>query len=212
MVAPFTMTSVERIVSLIHAAKYLTENKIAGDVVECGVWRGGSAMAVAETLKRLGDTTRKFYLYDTFAGMTEPTQKDKQFDGKAAKQLLQNEAKDTGIWCYADKNEVAENLRKIGYPEGNIILIEGKIEDTVPGVLPTGIAILRLDTDWYESTLHELTYMYPRLVRGGVLIIDDYGHWQGAREATDEYFAGQTGGPRPFLHRIDYTGRLLIKA
>lgn len=211
LVAPFTMTSAERIVSVINAARYLVENNIDGDVVECGVWRGGSAMAAAITLKRLGDTTRKLYLYDTFEGMTTPGEKDRQFDGKPAGQLLEQEEKNTGIWCYAGKDEVAQNLRDTGYPDDNIILIEGKIEETVPGVMPADIAMLRLDTDWYESTLHELTHLYPRLRPGGVLIIDDYGHWQGAREATDEYFAALPG-PRPFLHRIDYTGRMLIKA
>lgn len=211
LVTPFTMTSVERVVSLVHAARYVVENSIAGDIVECGVWRGGSAMAVAEVMSRLGDTSRKLYLYDTFEGMSEPTDKDKQFDGAAAAQLLSGEEKNTGIWCYAGRDEVAANLGKTGYPPENIVYVEGKIEDTVPGTMPAEIALLRLDTDWYESTHHELTHLYPRLVRGGVLIIDDYGHWQGAKEATDEYFAN-LGGPRPFLHRIDYTGRLLIKA
>lgn len=108
------------------------------------------------------------------------------------------------------KEEVSLNLSNTNYPDDNIILVEGKIEETLPGVIPDEIAMLRLDTDWYASTLHELKHLYPRLVRGGVLIIDDYGHWQGAREATDEYFAAEPK-PRPFLHRIDYTARLLIK-
>ena len=208
-VAPFTMTSVERIVALIHATKYVTENDIKGDIVECGVWRGGSMMVIANVLQRLGDTTRKLYLYDTFEGMPAPSEKDEQFDGTPADQLLNATPKNTGVWCYADKTDVISNLRLTGYPEGNILLIGGKVEDTIPQTLPDTICLLRLDTDWYESTKHELTHLYPHLVKHGILIIDDYGHWRGAKEATDEYF-GQSR-VKPFLHRIDYTGRLLIK-
>jgi O-methyltransferase len=209
VVAPFTMTGVERIVALIHATRYVSENDIKGDIVECGVWRGGSMMVVAHVLRRLGDTTRKLYLYDTFEGMTAPSEKDIQFDGTPANQLLDSTQKNTGVWCYADKTDVLNNLRSTGYPERNIFLVEGKVEETIPGTLPDSISLLRLDTDWYESTKHELTHLYPRLSRNGILIIDDYGHWRGAKEATDEYF-GQRGA-KPFLHRVDYTGRLAIK-
>jgi len=208
-VAPFTMTSVERIVALIHATRYVVENGLKGDVVECGVWRGGSMMVVAHVLRQLGDTSRKLYLYDTFAGMSAPGERDRQFDGASASQLLDSTAKNTGIWCYAGKQEVITNLRSTGYPDQNIVLIEGRVEETIPQTLPESICILRLDTDWYESTKHELSHLYPRLVTSGVLIIDDYGHWRGAKEATDEYF--NQFRIKPFLFRIDYTGRLAIK-
>ena len=78
-----------------------------------------------------------------------------------------------------------------------------------PAASPPSIALLRLDTDWYESTYHELVHLYPRLSVGGILIIDDYGYWQGARRAVDRYFAEQ--GTRVFLSRIDETGRLAVK-
>ncbi|CAN5275996.1 hypothetical protein BH20ACI2_BH20ACI2_01130 [soil metagenome] len=210
MVRQFTMTSVERIVSLLDATRYLVENSIGGDMVECGVWRGGSIMVIAEMLKRRGDTTRNLYLYDTFEGMPEPTEKDRQFDGRSAEELFEEFTKKNGAWCYADEEDVLLNLSRTGYPDSKIKLIKGKIEETIPSVIPEEIALLRLDTDWYESTLHELEHLYPRLVSGGVLIVDDYGHWQGAKIATDEYFSRLTTR-RPFLHRIDYTGRLLIK-
>ncbi len=208
-VAPYTMTSVERIVALIQATRYVVENGLKGDIVECGVWRGGSMMVVAYVLQQLGDTSRKLYLYDTFAGTTAPAERDQRYDGAAASQLLNSTAKNTGIWCYADKQEVITNLRSTGYPEENLLLIEGRVEETIPQTLPENISLLRLDTDWYESTKHELTYLYPRLVRSGILIIDDYGHWRGSKEATDEYF--NQFRVKPLLHRIDYTGRLVIK-
>ena len=106
-------------------------------------------------------------------------------------------------------DEVRRNLASTGYPSDRLHFIRGRVEDTIPASAPESIALLRLDTDWYESTRHELTHLYPRLVRGGVLIIDDYGHWQGARQATDEYFS-VLGSP-VLLHRIDYTGRIAVK-
>jgi hypothetical protein len=96
-----------------------------------------------------------------------------------------------------------------GYPADRLHLVQGKVEDTLPGAAPARIALLRLDTDWYESTRHELVHLYPRLVPNGVLIIDDYGDWVGAKEAVDEYFAAQPF--QPFLSRMDHTGRLAIK-
>lgn len=208
-VAPFTMTSIERVVSLVQATKYILENKIEGDIVECGVWRGGSMMAVAYTLLQFGDTARTLYLYDTFTGMPEPTSKDRLLGGTPASQLLANTPEMSGIWCYADEHDVLGNLKSTGYPENRIRLIQGRVEDSIPRTLPNSISLLRLDTDWYESTKHELVHLYPKLTRFGILIIDDYGHWMGAKEATDEYFEQMM--PRPLLQRIDYTGRLIVK-
>jgi hypothetical protein len=141
-VAPFTMTSLERVVTLIQATKYVLGNGIEGDIVECGVWRGGSMMAVAHTLLRLGDTTRKIYLYDTFTGMPEPTEKDKQFEGTLASQLLSVTPRNTGIWCCADKRDVMTNIRSTGYPDKNIWLVEGKVEETIPRTAPDSICLL----------------------------------------------------------------------
>lgn len=208
-VAPFTMTGPERIAAAINATQYVVENGISGDIVECGVWRGGSMMAIASTLQRLNVVDRKLYLYDTFEGMPEATEKDVEFDGTPAEASRAKSTTNGGGWCYADETDVLTNLRSTGYPHENIHLIKGKVEETIPGVMPENISVLRLDTDWYESTKHELAHLYPRLAQHGVLIIDDYGHWQGARQAVDEFFGNQRR--KPFLHRIDYTGRLIIK-
>ena len=210
LVAPYTMTSVERIVALINATKYVIENDIPGDIVECGVWRGGSMMVIAQTLKQLGSTDRKLYLYDTFEGMSPPTEKDKLVkSGRSAKAMLEQADKEADIWCYADQKDVANNLRLTGYPESNIVMVKGKVEDTIPATVPKEIGLLRLDTDWYESTRHELEQLYPLLATNGVLIIDDYGHWRGSKDATDEYFS--LANNSPLLHRIDYTGRMIVK-
>ncbi|HLM60341.1 MAG TPA: TylF/MycF/NovP-related O-methyltransferase [Pyrinomonadaceae bacterium] len=204
-VKPFTMTSVERIVCLINAVSFIADNKISGDIAECGVWRGGSMMTVALTLLARNDTSRELYLYDTFEGMSEPTDFDKSIDGISAKSQMEQAA---GKWCYASIEDVRENILSTGYPENKIFLVKGKVEDTIPKTAPANLSLLRLDTDWYESTKHELTHLYPRLSPEGILVIDDYGHWQGARQAVDEYFAEQKR--KIYLHRIDYTGRIAV--
>jgi O-methyltransferase len=206
---PFTMTSVERMSALIQAVTHVTRNGIAGDIAECGVWRGGSMMTVALTLLAHGDRSRSLYLFDTFEGMSPPSGDDKSLDGVSADAQLQRDAKGTGVWCYASLEDVRANILSTGYPAEKIYLIKGKVEDTIPGNIPSGLSLLRLDTDWYESTKHELTHLYPLLNPNGILIIDDYGHWQGARKAVDEYFAEH--GVKDYLHRIDYTGRILVK-
>lgn len=208
-IEPYTMTSVERAISLIRAVKYVVENRLAGAFVECGVWRGGSMMAVALTLVNLGETGRSLFLYDTFRGMPPPTARDTRFDGRPASELAAAAHEDSWIHAYASLDDVARNLASTGYPMQNIHCVEGKVEETIPRTAPEQICVLRLDTDWYESTRHELAHLYPRLVTNGILIIDDYGHWRGAKQATDEYFSECR--PAPFLHRIDYTGRLIIK-
>ncbi len=207
-----TMTSPERIYSLIEAVRYVGRNKIEGAIVECGVWKGGSMMAVAETLLHQGETTRELFLYDTFEGMSEPGELDKTTTGDSASGLLRKDANKEKnlIWAYSTIETVREGMKTTGYPEQRIHYVHGKVEDTIPGTLPGEIAILRLDTDWYESTRHELQHLFPLLKKGGVLILDDYGHWQGARAAVDEYFERH---PQPILlNRIDETGRIAIKS
>jgi len=211
LVKQYTMTSPERIASLINAVNYLVKNDIQGDIVECGVWRGGSTMAAIDSLIKAGDTTREVYLYDTFEGMSEPSEYDKEFTGTAASDLsknLNNEGPESK-WCYSALEEVENNIASLNYPAKLIHYVKGKVEETIPATIPSKIALLRLDTDWYESTAHELEYLYPLLVPGGVIIIDDYGHWEGARKAVDEYIAGNK---LPLLlNRIDYTGRIGVK-
>jgi O-methyltransferase len=208
-VRPYSLTSLERLAAVVQAVRYVCRHRIPGDFVECGVWRGGSSMAAALALKAFGDTSRTLYLYDTFEGMSEPTDKDKLADGTSASTILADHEKGTGYWCYASLEDVIANVRTTGYPEDKVVFVKGRVEDTIPARIPEKLAILRLDTDWYESTAHELLHLYPRLTRHGVLIIDDYGHWQGARQAVDEYVA-KLSAPL-FLQRTDYTGRVAIK-
>lgn len=208
--APYTMTSVERVYALRQAVTYVSRHRIQGDIVECGVWRGGSMMAAALTLLSLGDTTRTLWLYDTFEGMSEPTDRDVNRGDRAARSRWERAKRDGhNAWNYASIDEVRRNLVATGYPEAQLRFVKGKVEDTLPGTLPGPIAILRLDTDFYESTYQELTHLYPLLVSRGVLLLDDYGHWRGAREAVDRYLGEHN--PAVLLDRIDYSGRIAVK-
>jgi O-methyltransferase len=208
--ASYTMTSIERMHALYEAVRHVVRAGIPGDVVECGVWRGGSAMLAALTLNRLGDRERHLHLYDTFAGMPEPGKLDVDVLGQSAGPTWQSQQRDDiNEWCYSSLAEVRENLLSTGFPLDRLHLVEGLVEETIPAIVPERIAVLRLDTDWYESTLHELQHLYPLLSPGGVLIVDDYGHWAGARAAVDRYFAELTNPP--LLNRIDYTGRIGVR-
>jgi hypothetical protein len=211
-VAPYTMTSPERIYALIQAVKYVVKNNIPGDIVECGVWLGGSIMAVAMTLLNLGNLDRNLYLFDTFEGMPKPSDLDVAFNGtRAAKIFTEKQLNDdSSTWCYGSLEEVKEIVLSTGYDKTKFHFIKGKVEGTLPDKAPETISLLRLDTDWYESTMHELIHLFPRLSQGGVIIIDDYGHWLGAQKATDEYLSQHN--LRLFLNRIDYTGRIGIIA
>ena len=188
------------------------KNNIPGSIVECGVWKGGSMMAVAETLKKLNATDRQLYLYDTYAGMTPPTDEDKAHNEETAADLLVKDAgikEESVVWAFSTIEEVKANIRQTNYPENNIHFIEGDVLKTIPAADPGAIALLRLDTDWYESTKHEMEQLYPKLNRSGVLIIDDYGFWKGSRKAVDEYL--EANHIFLMLHRIDDTGRSAIK-
>jgi O-methyltransferase len=209
--APYTMTSVERMYELYQAVRYVVAAGIDGDVVECGVWRGGSSMLAAATLAQQGDAARRVWLYDTFDGMSEPSERDADHEGQRMTEVWDEHRDDerSPLLCFNSLEDVQANMASIGFPPERISLVEGKVEDTIPDEAPSRIALLRLDTDWFESTRHELVHLYPRLQPGGVLIVDDYGHWLGAREAIDGYF--REHDTPILLHRIDYTGRSAIK-
>jgi O-methyltransferase len=208
-VRPFTMTSFDKLHATITATRYVARYDIPGDIVECGVWRGGSMQAIARTLDSAGIHDRDLYLYDTFEGMTPPTDKDvRRNDGSTAADSLAKSDRSSLVWAYASLEDVQAGFEAVPYPAERLHYVKGPVEETVPGTLPDQIAILRLDTDWYESTAHELTHMYDRLVSGGVLMIDDYGYWQGSRQATDEFL--ERTGERLLLIRTG-SGRVAVK-
>jgi O-methyltransferase len=210
-VKPRTMTTPEKLYGLIQATRYVSAHGIPGDVVECGVWRGGSMQAVAHTLLETGDTSRRLHLFDTFEGMPEsPDEVDRRtFAGhESAAELLAVSDRSAKIWAYAPFEDVRAAMDETGYPADRIHYHRGLVEETLPRQAPERISILRLDTDWYQSTRHELEHLYDRLSPGGVLIIDDYGGWAGSRMATDEFLAKTNA---PLLLLPISAGRIAVK-
>lgn len=205
-VLPYTMTSKEALFALYTATNYIIDRNIPGDIVECGVWRGGSALLAALIMKMRNVSDRKVYLYDTFKGMTAPTEVDVDKRGNVGFEMMEKYSDDIG-WCYALLEEVQTTFSAHNF-EFEVKFVQGDVVETLKTTTPEAISILRLDTDWYESTAAEFQHLYPRLSIGGILIIDDYGAWAGARQATDEYFQQV---PSPMLKRIDKEVRLGIK-
>jgi hypothetical protein len=210
--APYTMTSTERMYALWQGVRHVVDQGVEGDVVECGVWRGGSSMLAARALLDRESRDRTLWLFDTFEGMSEPSARDVDaISGHRMEDEWETHKgrEDDPVFAYGSLDEVRRNMASTTYPPEGLRFVKGKVEDTIPAEGPERIALLRLDTDWYESTRHELEHFWDRLQSGGVLIIDDYGHWAGAREAVDEFFLGRADAP--LLSRIDYTGRIGVK-
>ncbi|WP_186456947.1 TylF/MycF/NovP-related O-methyltransferase [Sphingomonas suaedae] len=208
-VRPFTLTSPEKLWSLIQSVRYVSARQIPGDFVELGVWRGGSSMAAALALKEIGDH-RRMWLYDTYEGMSEPTELDRKTRSgapPAMEKWQQTRIGDGSDWCRAGIDDVTANMTSTGYP-GEIRYVVGKAEETLEREVPETISVLRIDTDWHAPTKAAMDILYDRLSPGGILILDDYGSWEGARVAVDDYFRGKA----PMLmHRLDRGGRLIMK-
>ena len=206
-----TMTSRKRIYATLLACHHATSAGLVGDFVECGVWRGGNAIAAADVFARRNRNS-KVYLFDTFAGMTAPTEHDvANANGELALAQYERDQRDShNEWCYASLEDVRNNFKNAGVLCDNVRFVKGDVLESLSRDkdLPDEISVLRLDTDWYESTKKELEVLWPRLVSGGILMIDDYGYWGGAKKAVDEFFAERT---RPFFSYIDHTGRLAVK-
>lgn len=210
----YTMIGLERLNAIIESIDYICKYNIPGDIVECGVWRGGAMYAAAKALVSRGVTSKKIFLFDTFQvdamyGTTNETIYDKNFLGKTVEESVS-----TGNYNKEDYEYTIDDVKKLlsnsGYPPENIVFKVGRVENTLPDDQILQVSLLRLDTDWYESTKHELETLYPKLVKGGVILIDDYGHWQGCRHAVDEYF-NNNNDYKILLHRTDHTGRSAVK-
>jgi len=207
----YTMTTVERLYALWSSVGYVAQAGLPGDLVECGVWRGGSVMMMALELLRRGAADRRLWLYDTFAGLPMPDAAvdvdilgNRAIDGWQAATLPDGQT----YWAYADEADVRRNMALTGYPAEQLRFVPGMVEETLPATAPERIALLRIDTDWYASYRHVLHALYDRVVPGGVVIFDDYGHFKGAKQAVDE-FRAERGIVSPLL-RVDYSCRMMI--
>lgn len=178
---------------------YILQNNIEGCIVECGVESGDFEYIFINELMK-NNSVRDIYLYDTFAGLVEPSEYDYTCNDAKLYQMnnddVYNEWKSQIInenvngWCFTPLYRVKDRLNSTGYPQNNLHYIVGNVMETLKDKtkIPEKIAILRLDTDWYESSKYELEQMYDNVVTGGIIIFDDYYHWDGQRRATDEFF------------------------
>ena len=207
-----TMISPKCLWAAISSVTYCVENNLQGDIVECGVWRGGCSMAMALKLKEY-KSEKKVWMFDTYEGMTEPTKEDIHHSmGVNAKDKYKRNKKNThNDWCYASVEEVKFNLKEAKV-EQFAKIVKGDVNKTLNDKknLPLSISLLRLDTDWYESTKKELEVLYPKLSNKGILLVDDYGHWKGSQKAVDEYFKDKKSF-KNMMWVTDYAGRSFIK-
>lgn len=209
---PYSLITPEKMYANLLAINYLVSNNIVGSLAECGVWRGGSMMAMMMQLIRMRDEDRRCYLFDTFTGMSPPADRDRSWYMTSEQAAQQHESGADGShnsWCFASMEEVLRNVSTTSYPQEMIQLVKGDVAKTLVNTDTGPLALLRLDTDFYASTKIEMEVLFPRLVPGGVLILDDYGSWEGSREAVDEYIS--ENNIRIFLHRIDRAGRIAVK-
>ena len=207
-----TMLSVERLYAALSSVKYVIDNDIDGDIVECGVWKGGCSLAMAMLLKKY-NSPKKIHLFDTFAGMTAPSELDLETGTgkKLDSEFLSLQEDGYNKMSFSPIEEVKQNFAKANCLH-KAVFRKGDVLKTLnlASNLPKKISILRLDTDFYESTLKELENLYPLIAINGVLLVDDYGHYDGARKAVDDYFSN-INTPSPMKWVNDYTGRGFIK-
>lgn len=201
---PYTLVGAARLEATARAVRRIDRDGIPGDFVECGVWKGGNVI-----LARILSPLRHCWLYDTFQGMTKP----EADDGPKAAYRWNMHITDKQPWCRAELHELLEAMNATEtFDEKLCHIVVGDVTHTLKleRNLPKEIALLRLDTDWYASTIVELKVLYPRLAIGGILIIDDYGHWQGSRRATDEFFADKQETWET-VERIDYAAIMMTR-
>ena len=206
-IGDYSLTPLVRRWNLIKSLHYINQNKLEGDIVECGIWRGGN-LFLAKKIQDLyykNIIKRTFYGYDTFEGMPEPS----VYDGEKVVQIYKNFLKKGERWTEASLDDVENSIKKLFLSLDDFNLVKGKVEDTLINKknLPSKISLLRLDTDFYESTKVELEILYPLLVQKGVLIIDDYGDFIGCRKAVDDYFFDKN----VLMISIDKSCRIIIK-
>jgi tetratricopeptide (TPR) repeat protein len=211
LVTDLAIQSPDAVASLIRAVSYVVAEKIPGAFVECGVYKGGAIMTMMLALLELNAKDRDIYLFDTFEGMPMPQEVDAYHSGRSAEDEWRERMRADGTsgWVVSTLDETKANIDLIGYPRDRIFYVKGLVEETLPKHAPSEIALLRLDTDFYSSTKHELVHLFPRIPVGGILIIDDYGVFRGSQLAVDEYF--RENNIRFFLGRADANVRIGVK-
>lgn len=211
VVDQYTMCTYQRLITLYQQVTYLDQAKIHGSLVECGTWRGGACGMMALAHMADGEPTRQIHLFDSFEGLPEPDAKQDGFQSVGyAEERTYGNLNPIGrcIGPLEDNRYLMHELVK--YPEELTHYHVGWFQQTLPVAVDNlgPIALLRLDGDWYESTKICLKLLYPLVSSGGIVVIDDYGRWEGCHKAVDEFMS--TLEQPLLLNHIDGSGRYVI--
>lgn len=212
LIQKYSMTPQIRIFNLLQSLRHIKYKKIEGDYVECGVWKGGNIILFKKFIENEDrDSIKNIFAFDTYEGMTEPDENDYDISSKVSANVLLkgDKTKQTNLWGVCSLENVKKNILENVNNMKNIKFIKGRVENTLnlDSNLPDKISLLRLDTDWYSSTKKELEVLYSKVSSGGIIIIDDYGHWGGSKKAVDNFFLNKY----VWMHYVDYACRLIIK-
>lgn len=183
-VRPYTICSKRKLLTLINLAEMLNRQGVEGDFVECGTFNGGSAALMARCM----GPQRHLWMYDSFQGMPTPGEQDTAESQAYAGQYVGSVAK------------VREALARVGAAPANFTIREGWFQDTFAQPLPERVALLHCDADWYDSVRLVLETFYPRIPQGGCVVLDDFGCWEGCREAFYDFCTAT--GEKPLLERV----------
>ena len=189
LVQPYTMVGFERLMNAYDLVRRAEEKGLRGAIVECGVYKGGSAAVMTMAASSRPDV----WLFDSFEGLPEPTVEDGAMAVEYAGQRASGALEPIGQ-CVGPLDVVKELFfEKIGADPSRIHIRQGWFQETLPVARHEigPIAVLRLDGDWYDSTRVCLENLYDLVIAGGFVLIDDYGYWEGCRRAVDEFFAAR---------------------
>ena len=175
----YTMVGHKRLDNVRYCVETALKDGVEGDIVETGVWRGGSMMFAKAVLKHHGDSKKKIWCADSFEGL--PKQFGRDIEIAADPELSGS------TYLAVSQQEVAANFKRFGLLDENVKFLKGWFKDTLPTAPIDKICVARLDGDLFESTMDALQYLYPKISSGGFVIIDDYGSWKGCSTAVDEY-------------------------
>lgn len=189
-----TYCNYETLKSLARLTQLIDDAKVGGDFVECGTYKGGSAAIIS---RYINAKNHHLWLYDSFQGLPPAT----EIDGEDAREW-------TGK-CYGTENEVVELMKNVGTPPHQYTLMKGWFNETFQQHLPEKVAFLHCDADWYDSVLLVLETFYPRMDDGAIVVLDDFGAWEGCREAFYDFC--QKHNVKPLLERVSEAQAFWIK-
>ncbi len=190
----FSMSGLRVLKKLYVLGRDVVARNVIGDFVECGVWNGGSAAAIGCALRNTG---RHIWLYDSFEGLPAPALVDGAFAVNYAGQ------------CIGREESVRQAISIAQVAEGSFTICKGWFADTFRSPLPEVVSFLHIDADWYDSVKLSLETFYDRVSEGGIIVLDDFGHWEGCREAFYDFIQGRR--LKPLLERFGHTQAFWIK-